>query len=132
VDPLKAILEALDGVTADGVLQITAPFHPKPLIALLDARGVRVETRAHPGGLWVLEAANADAGPVRDLRDLEAPEPMEAVLRAGAALRPGQSGLFRTPQVPRLLMPMLRNRGLVFSFAEQPDGTALLYVGRPG
>lgn len=131
VDPLEAILEALDRVAGDGVLQITAPFRPNPLIALLGTRGFRVDVRGHTGGLWVVEAVNAGAGAVQDLRGLEAPEPMEAVLRASAALEPGQAALFRTPQVPRLLMPMLEQRGLVFSFAEEPDGAALLYVGRP-
>jgi uncharacterized protein (DUF2249 family) len=38
-EPLEMILESAGGVSAGGVLEITAPFEPVPLYAVLRARG---------------------------------------------------------------------------------------------
>jgi len=65
-----------------------------------------------------------------DLRDLEAPGPMENVLLACAQLQPGQVYLAHLPHVPIMLFPHLGSRGLRWQVREQPDQSALLAVFR--
>lgn len=73
-----------------------------------------------------------DAGEeVLDLRDLEAPGPLERILEASARLAPGASLLARTPRYPRLLFPHLEQRALEWKAREQRDGSALVWIRRP-
>jgi uncharacterized protein (DUF2249 family) len=69
---------------------------------------------------------------ILDLRDLEAPEPLQRILEASAHLAPGQSLRARTPRYPRMLFPHLEARGLEWEAQEQADGSALVHVRRPG
>jgi uncharacterized protein (DUF2249 family) len=78
-----------------------------------------------------LLALGASAGPILDLRELEAPEPMQRILEAAAKLAPGGALLARTPCYPRPLLAQLAGRSLGFAAAEEPDGTGLVYVRRP-
>jgi len=68
---------------------------------------------------------------IDDLRDLEAPEPMERILAATARLAPGEAYSAHVPRYPRLLLPRLEERGLLYEVVEEPDGTALVHVRRP-
>ena len=65
-----------------------------------------------------------------DLRDLEAPEPMEKVLLACSGLGAGEFFLARLPRVPTLLFPHLQTRGLNWWVHEEEDHSALLLIGR--
>ena len=68
---------------------------------------------------------------IEDLRDLEAPEPLERILAATAKLAPGEAYSARVPRYPRLLLPRLEERGLLYEVVEEPDATALVHVRRP-
>jgi AcrR family transcriptional regulator/uncharacterized protein (DUF2249 family) len=131
-DPLHAILAALKTVAADGMLQVIAPFRPAPLLALLTDQGFRCEALLLGPALWQVEVLGPDATDVVDLRELEAPEPMEQVLLRSSRLLAGQSLLARVPRTPTLLLPRLAERGLVATPCLQPDGSALLHVRRLG
>ena len=63
-----------------------------------------------------------------DLRDLEAPEPMEKVLLACAQLGAGEFFLARLPHVPTMLFPHLETRGLSWWVHEEEDRSALLLI----
>lgn len=131
VDPLAAILEAVGRMPAAGVLKLTAPFRPAPLLAVLAGRGCHVtDTQGQPGR-WDIEVRAPDAPEPLDLRDLPAPEPLERVLTLASALPPGAVLLFRVPRVPNLLLPHLAARDLLHAVHEEPDGSALLHVRRP-
>jgi hypothetical protein len=65
-----------------------------------------------------------------DLRNLEAPEPMEKVLLACSELGAGEFYLARVPCVPKLLFPHLESRGLRWWVHEEADQSALLLVRR--
>jgi uncharacterized protein (DUF2249 family) len=130
-DPLQAILAALGGVAPDGMLQVVAPFRPAPLLALLSSRGYRCEAREDSPGTWAVEIRGPAAPEVLDFRDLEAPGPLEHVLRHTAALPAGGVLLARVPRMPMLLLPRLTERGLVATPCAQPDGSALLHVRKP-
>jgi hypothetical protein len=72
-----------------------------------------------------------EAQEMLDLRDLEAPEPLERILEASARLAPGGSLLAHTPRYPRLLFPHLEQRSLEWKAREQRDGSALVWIRRP-
>ena len=130
-EPLPAILDAIGALRDGGVLAIHAPFHPKPLVSLLAARGHGVAVERADDALFVVLVTMGGGAPPDDLRDLEPPEPLERVLVESARLR--QAGLYvaRLPRVPRLLLPRLRERGHAFAVEELADGTALLGVEGP-
>lgn len=130
-DPLAQILATLGDVASNGILKITAPFRPAPLLALLAARGYRVQAREIAPSTWDVEISGPDAPPVVDLTDLEAPGPMAEVLIRTANLAAGEAFLARVPRVPLLLLPRLAERGLVHAVLVEADGTALLHVSVP-
>jgi len=71
-----------------------------------------------------------DAPELVDLSSLPAPEPLEGVLVAVAALAEGGAMLFRVPRRPELLLPRLSERGCTCLLVEHDDGAALLHVTR--
>jgi hypothetical protein len=65
---------------------------------------------------------------VIDLCHLEAPEPMENILLAGADLGPEDVYLARLPHVPFPLFPHLEDRGLDWQIHEEADGRVLILI----
>ena len=63
-----------------------------------------------------------------DLRNLEAPEPMEKVLMACAQLGAGEFFLAHLPRVPAMLFPHLETRGLSWWVHEKEDHSALVLI----
>jgi len=63
-----------------------------------------------------------------DLRDLEAPIPMERVLTACSHLDPGEFFLAHLPHTPIMLFPHLESRGLQWWVHEEPDQSALVLI----
>jgi len=131
VDPLSKILQVLEGLPPMGVLQVTAPFKPTPLISLLEGKGHRVQAHQVDAQLWILSIFGQSAADVVDLREMEAPEPMEQCLLAAAALTSGGSYLAMLPRIPQLLLPRLEERGIRYQYLEQADATALIWIGKP-
>lgn len=131
IDPLGAILAALDDLPSGGALVLDAPFRPAPLLTLLARRGHAVSAEAIDETHWVVEIVVGASPEVDVLLDLEPPLPLERVLEATAALAPGGVYLARLPRHPRLLLPRLRERGVAFDVLERADGSALLRVERP-
>lgn len=105
------------------------PFEPSALVAALGARGCPAVTERR-GSRWLVRTGASPPPPVEELTELPAPEPMERVLTAVAALPPGGVYLAALPHRPVPLLPHLAARGLTFASVERPDGTALLWVRR--
>lgn len=126
-DPLPSVLAALSRLLPGGLLLFSVPFLPRPLIALLTRRGLDVTTTREPDGfaLWIGHPAPMD------LRELEAPDPLEHILLALAALEPGDSIVARTPRLPAVLLPRLAERGLNHHTMTLPDGSALVCIRKP-
>ncbi len=123
-DPLEQILACLGDLQPDGLLQITAPFRPGPLLILLNGEGLGVHC-VEDAGTWTVWVRGIDAPELQDLRELPAPMPMEQVLQSTTCNR---VTLAHLPRVPRLLLPRLRERDLSFTVLELDDGTALLHI----
>lgn len=127
-DPLADVLDAVQRLPSVGALEVLVPFRPDPLIALLSARGFAVDAE-QDCGVWRIIVRTPSLAPPLDLRDLPAPEPMEALLAATTTLAPGEALLARTPRVPHLLFPHLEARGLRVWAVGDDDG-ALVLVSR--
>lgn len=125
-DPLDAILDALATVVEGGVLTVTVPFRPLPLITLLRERKHGVFDRQVTDSLWSVDVVVNGGTQIVDLTDLEPPDPLEHVLKAASRLGPGAVYLARLPRSPRLLIPHLRERNVLFAIANAEDGAALL------
>ena len=125
-DPLEAILKILAEVQTSGVLVVIAPFVPKPLITLLRQRGHLVVAREVLPKTWCIEIVVGGSPEIRDLLDLEPPEPLEIILETASKLEPGDVVLARLPKYPKPLLPLLRERCPNFEIALMVDGTALL------
>ena len=77
-----------------------------------------------------LNVQEAEAPEVNDLRDLEAPEPMEKILLACTKMMPGEHYLAHLPHVPDPLFPHLEMRGLRWKVFVESDGSALVLIWR--
>ena len=77
-----------------------------------------------------LEKNKAGTPQVNDLRNLEAPEPMERILMACTRMAAGDFYLAHLPHVPEPLFPHLEMRGLEWDVFEEPDGSALVLIWR--
>jgi len=105
------------------------------LLTLLAGRGLRALPWEVAPGAWRVDVLGPDAPDPLDLRDLEAPGPLEQVLLAcsAAAERPeGGAVVARLPRFPRLLLPHLAERRVTARIHEELDGGALLHLTVPG
>lgn len=71
-----------------------------------------------------------DIPEVVDLRDLEAPEPLQRILESCASMSEGEYLLVHLPHVPNPLFPHLLNRGMQWRIFEQDDGSAQVLIWR--
>ena len=78
----------------------------------------------------IFKVLESKAPDVVDLRDLEAPEPMEKILLACSELGVGGFFLARLPRVPIMLFPHLEKRGLKWWVHEEQGHSALLLIQR--
>lgn len=122
-----AIAQALEPL---GVLELIAPFEPRPLMSKLREAGCEVASAHQPDGTWLVRAGKERLVPLEELVELPAPEPLERALEACAALAPGAVFAAHLPRDPLLLKPHLEARGLRWEVASRPDGTAVLWVRR--
>jgi uncharacterized protein (DUF2249 family) len=127
---MDAIASAQARLPCGGVLKAVLDADPQPLRSALSRRGL-VRSMEEPRGVWTLELCAPGSAAALDLLDLEAPEPLQRILEASAALAPGARLLARVPRFPRMLLPRLAERGLGWEVYEERDGTALVCVRRP-
>ena len=125
-EPLELILDAVRGLAADGVLVLTSPFLPRPLLALLAGRGHSTHATQMSERAWST-VVRLGGGDILDLTEREPPEPIEAILRAVAdgAL----PVVARVPRYPVLLLERLATMGQAVGAARLEDGTAVVRVG---
>lgn len=129
-DPLDAIKGELAQAGPTGLLRVTAPFRPAPLISLMRGAGHHVEVTELGSGRHAVEIAGRAASPPLDLRELVPPEPLERMLVEVERLHSGESFLARLPRRPRLLLPHLAERGVTHEILALEDGTVLMRVAR--
>lgn len=144
-EPFPAIMGALRALPTGAVLQTLTPFEPAPLRSLLGKRGWeshaawvgevcttsffrRPDAHLEPTEAPARRPRPAPTGHTLDLRGLEPPQPLQAVL---AALDGGALPLeLRHHREPALLYPRLDARGLTWTVGR--DGDDYLITIQPG
>ncbi len=125
---VATVLKSLETLSDDGVLKLLASSQPDTLIAQLTGRGYRIKVRQEQEDTWDVEVVAGDAPDIVDLRELEAPEPMQQILLAAALLEGDKTLFARLPHVPHPLFPLLQERNLRWWVHEEIDHSALLAV----
>jgi uncharacterized protein (DUF2249 family) len=150
VDPLERIvafverLEPRDGVTG---FVLEAPFDPQPLRRLLGSQGFTASLRQlgprHWQVLFRRPAATSDGtagaaarrwrdadGRHVDVRGMEAPEPLAAVLAALDDAAAGEAVIVHHDRDPMLLFPELAERGWRADYVDGEPGEVRLRLTR--
>lgn len=154
-EPLKSIIEAVDGLASGQALRLLATFEPVPLYRLLAKKGFDHAAREIGGGDWEVlftpaatavdappsasarptapgSSTSAWPAPVRQLdhRDLDPPEPMVRTLAAVEELRPGEALSVLLCREPVFLLPELHSRGCELIGGFEEDGTTFRLLVR--
>jgi uncharacterized protein (DUF2249 family) len=147
-DPLATILDAAAGLAPGELLVVEAPFDPVPLRRLLQRRGFSDHVEAIAADHWrayfcrgaaEAEAAepaepaaiwhDADAAHV-DVRGLEPPEPMLAILRLIERSDCPPTVIVHHDREPIILYPELAERGWQHDRVGAPPGEVRLRLRR--
>ncbi len=126
------VMQQLQALPEGCILEIELGFDPSDFLGELAERGAHAQLQKIARRRWMLLLQPPGERELLDLCDLEAPLPMERLLEAAAALRPGEALVARTPCFPRPLLAQLDRRGLDWERAEAADASGLVWVGRPG
>lgn len=126
------VTRQLQALPEGGILEVEFGFDASGLLDEFAEHGVHAQLQRIARRRWMLLVQPPGERELMDLCDLEAPEPMEQILEATAALRPGEALIARTPCFPRPLLAQLDHRELDWEAAEAADTSGLVWVGRPG
>ncbi len=123
---VEAVMQSLGALSRDGVLKLLTPHVPDMLEGELAEHGFQITSRLWREDTWDIEISGPHTPNIADLRELEAPEPMQHVLTAASQLDGDKTYFARLPHVPHPLFPVLQERGLQWWVHEEDDHSALL------
>lgn len=144
-DPLPDIRAVADAVPERGIFAVQAPFDPVPLRNLLAGQGFSSHARRLEEGRWrvlfrrdgqgVSETPDAGdlptGGKTMDLRGLEPPQPLVAILRRIDGGDGGDGFSVVLDRDPVFLYPELEDRDWGWCHVAAPEGEVRLRLG-PG
>jgi uncharacterized protein (DUF2249 family) len=141
-EPFKTIMAAVAGLAPDQALVLRAPFEPIPLYGVLAKRGLAHWTQRRADDDWLVwfyrgeatptpaPAVAAAGGDTLDVRGLDPPQPMVAVLARLETLAPGQTLTVIHDRRPTFLYPQLDERGFTHATDEPEPGTVRIAIRR--
>jgi uncharacterized protein (DUF2249 family) len=146
-EPFARIMAAVKALGPDDVLELRAPFEPLPLYEVLRRRGWAHRTDRHAADDWSVcfyrEPATAAGGdhastattPAArttsiDVRGLEPPQPMVAVLEALDGMGAADRLEVIHSRRPVFLYPQLDERGFVHETDEPEPGVVRIVIRR--
>jgi uncharacterized protein (DUF2249 family) len=139
-EPFGTIMAAVGRLADDQALVVRAPFEPLPLYGVLGKRGFAHWTEAHAADDWSAwfyrgepsaapaPPASAAAGSTLDVRGLEPPQPMVAVLERLETLAPGATLTVIHDRRPTFLYPQLDERGFTHRTEEPEPGVVHIVI----
>lgn len=144
-DPFALILKTVSALEPDVALHLVVSFEPVPLYAVLAGMGRLAHTERHGDDyqVWFYTSASAtpeQAAPVGDgheplqppveldVRELEPPQPMIAILQKLVDLGPGAQLRVRHHREPVMLYDKLALRGYGVTCSPQPEGDFLVHI----
>jgi uncharacterized protein (DUF2249 family) len=140
-EPFAIIMAAVVGLGPDQVLVLRAPFEPLPLYRALGKRGFAHCTERRADDDWWVwfyrgEPAAAplarphEAAGTLDVRGLEPPQPMVAVLERLEMLDDGETLTVVHDRRPTFLYPQLDERGFTHETDEPGPGVVRIRIRR--
>lgn len=142
-DPFGLIMKTVQALDACDALHLLVSFEPAPLYSVMSGLG-RLALTEKKGALvevWFYTAAGAPeaaaAGDERaplqpvvdlDVRELEPPQPMIAILQKLVDLGPGAQLRVRHHREPVMLYDKLKLRGYGATCTPQPEGDYLIHI----
>ncbi|WMJ73627.1 DUF2249 domain-containing protein [Cytophagaceae bacterium ABcell3] len=153
-DPLKNILKKLKELGKDKVLVIINTFEPVPLINLLSRQGYKYKTEQKDGLFYTsfkfeklpdsvgedtcgengnfmeLVVTYQDNMVEVDVKKLEMPGPMMAILAELEKLLPDKALLVHHKKVPHLLLPELEEKGFKYAYEVADENNVKLIIYR--
>jgi uncharacterized protein (DUF2249 family) len=141
-EPLTTIMAAVEDLGPDQILVLRAPFEPVPLYRVLAKRGfAHCTDRRADDDWWVwfyrgepaappISRANETGGTL-DVRGLEPPQPMVAVLERLEMLGPGETLSVVHDRRPTFLYPQLDERGFTHETDAPEPGVVRIRIRRP-
>jgi uncharacterized protein (DUF2249 family) len=131
-DPFSLIMKATQALGANEALHLVVGFEPAPLYSVMRATGrlAHTEQRAGVFHVWFWKDPDAkEEGPVElDVRELEPPGPMVAILEKLAALGAGAQLRVRHHREPVLLYDKLELRGYAARVERRKEGDYLILI----
>lgn len=140
-EPFAMIMAAVGGLGSDQALVLRAPFEPVPLYRVLGKRGFAHWTERRSNDDWWVwfyrgESASAPAPTAAsealtlDVRGLEPPQPMVAVLERLDTLAPSETLTVIHDRRPTFLYPQLDERGFTHRTEEPEPGVIHILIRR--
>lgn len=141
-EPFDDIMAVVAGLAADQALVLRAPFEPTPLYRVLGARGFAHWSERHADDDWSVwfyrgepsaPAATSPAAAAHgtlDVRGLEPPQPMMAVLERLETLAAGETLTVVHDRRPTFLYPQLDERGFAHHTEEPEPGLVRIVIER--
>ena len=140
-EPFAMIMAAVAGLGPDQALVLRAPFEPAPLYRVLGKRGFAHWTERRADDDWWVsfyrgestpESARPETGDARtlDVRGLEPPQPMVAVLERLDTLAAGETLTVIHDRRPTFLYPQLDERGFTHRTEEPEPGVIHILIRR--
>jgi len=148
-EPLSVVMRTAKDVPAGGALVLDAPFDPAPLRRVLGTKGFAAHAANLADGHWrVFFLKRGEAPPSAtapgtarhwregdlphiDVRGLEPPEPMLAILRLLEAPGTGDTVIVHHERDPIYLYPELAERGWAGEIVPGDEGEVRLRLARP-
>jgi uncharacterized protein (DUF2249 family) len=142
-DPFHLIMKTLDGLADSVALHLVVGFEPTPLYAVMRMRGraALTERLVDAVHVWFYRDAALPAEPPRgaervplaapvhlDVRGLEPPAPMVAILERLAELGPGAQLIVRHHREPVLLYDKLTLRGYAARTERRGEGDYVVHI----
>jgi len=138
-EPFATIVAAIADLALDQVLILRSPFEPPPLYRVLSGRGFAHWTERHAANDWSVwfyrdpptaHAARKGGETTLDVRGLEPPQPMLAVLEHLQTLAPGETLTVIHERRPMFLYPQLDERGFTHRTEESEPGVVRIVIRR--
>lgn len=127
----KRVLAAIDANPAASVLILRAAHEPVGAAEAAVERGWRCDSGSCLRRAWSIALTPPALPPILDCREMEAPEPLERILLEASKLAPGEALAARTPLFPKMLLPQLERRALVWEGYREPDESGLILIRKP-
>jgi len=157
IDPFNSIINKLSEIAPGKTLLVINSFEPAPLIRILRGKGYQISGSEQPGVVFTYITKKGKNGPLQtgdreplenpelfedilkhyqlkfteiDVREMEMPKPMIAILDELDHLKSGEALYVRHKKIPLFLFPELEERNFNYVFKQAETEVILIIYNR--